>query len=171
MGKRSEKKMGRPEGTNKVRSLLPQKRRRSREIALQVLYSIDIRENISPELAIELYPFESEDDEVREYSGRLVKGVSENLNEIDALVRKNITGWRPERMVIVDRVAIRLALYESVVAEMIPVPVAISEAVELAKRFGTAESGKFVNGVLGKIVRALGYDDSGERPHAGDHNC
>ncbi len=153
-----------------MKSLLPQKRRRSREIALQILYSIDMREDISPALALELYPFESEDAEVRNYADRLVIGVSSNLNEIDSMVRKNIVGWRPERMVIVDRVAIRLALYESVVAKMIPVPVAISEAVELAKRFGTGESGRFVNGVLGKIVRVLGYSESGEMPNAGDNN-
>lgn len=129
-----------------------------------------MREDISPALALELYPFESEDDEVKDYADRLVIGVSSNLNEIDSLVRRNIVGWRPERMVIVDRVAIRLALYESVVAKMIPVPVAISEAVELAKRFGTGESGRFVNGVLGKIVRVLGYSESGEMTSAGDNN-
>ncbi|GAB6281089.1 MAG: transcription antitermination factor NusB [Thermovirga sp.] len=153
-----------------MKSLLPQKRRRSREIALQILYSIDMREDISPGLALELYPFESEDDEVRDYADSLVIGVSSHLNEIDSMVRKNIVGWRPERMVIVDRVAIRLALYESVVANMTPVPVAISEAVELAKRFGTEESGRFVNGVLGKIVRVLGHNDSGEMSHAGDNH-
>lgn len=71
------------------------------------------------------------------------------------MVRRSIVGWRPERMVLVDRVAIRLALFESLVEKLIPVPVAISEAVELAKRFGTDESGKFVNGVLGKIVREI----------------
>lgn len=73
-------------------------------------------------------------------------------------------------MVIVDRVAIRLALYESVIAKKIPVPVAISEAVELAKRFGTGESGRFVNGVLGKIVRVLGFSNDGEISDAGDNN-
>lgn len=129
-----------------------------------------MRDDISPASALELYPFESEDDEVRAYADRLVLGVSSNLNAIDALIRKNIVGWRPERMVVVDRVAIRLALYESVVTEMIPIPVAISEAVELAKRFGTGESGRFVNGLLGKIVRALGYNESGEMPRAGDNN-
>jgi N utilization substance protein B len=61
-------------------------------------------------------------------------------------------------MVVVDRVAIRLALYEGVVIGRIPLAVAISEAVELAKRFGTEESGRFVNGVLGKIVRGLEDD-------------
>jgi N utilization substance protein B len=61
-------------------------------------------------------------------------------------------------MVVVDRVAIRLALYEGFVTGRIPVAVAISEAVELAKRFGTEESGRFVNGVLGRIVRGLEDD-------------
>ncbi len=142
-----------------MKAILPQKRRRSREIALQILYSMEMRENIKPELAIELYPFESEDEEVRSYAEKLVLGVHENRSGIDGMIRQNIVGWRPERMVIVDRVAIRLALFESTVAEMIPVAVAISEAVELAKHFGTAESGKFVNGVLGKIVRALQEKD------------
>jgi len=129
-----------------------------------------MREGISPGEAVDLYPFESEDEEVRVYANQLVDGVSENLNEIDSMVRRNIVGWRPERMVIVDRVAIRLALYESVIAKKIPVPVAISEAVELAKRFGTGESGRFVNGVLGKIVRVLGFSNDGEISDAGDNN-
>lgn len=153
-----------------MKAILPQKRRRSREIALQILYSIDMREGISPGEAVDLYPFESEDEEVRVYANQLVDGVSANLNEIDSMVRRNIVGWRPERMVIVDRVAIRLALYESVIAKKIPVPVAISEAVELAKRFGTGESGRFVNGVLGKIVRVLGFSNDGEISDAGDNN-
>ena len=153
-----------------MKAILTQKRRRSREIALQILYSIDMREGISPGEAVDLYPFESEDEEVRVYANQLVDGVSANLNEIDSMVRRNIVGWRPERMVIVDRVAIRLALYESVIAKKIPVPVAISEAVELAKRFGTGESGRFVNGVLGKIVRVLGFSNDGEISDAGDNN-
>jgi len=129
-----------------------------------------MREGISPGEAVDLYPFESEDEEVRVYANQLVDGVSENLNEIDSMVRRNIVGWRPERMVIVDRVAIRLALYESVIAKKIPVPVAISEAVELAKRVFTGESGRFVNGVLGKIVRVLGFSNDGEISDAGDNN-
>jgi len=136
-----------------LKSIIPQKRRRSREIALQILYSMEMREKTTPDQAIELFPFESEDEEVGSYASRLIRGVYSHRNEIDAMVRRHIVGWRPERMVIVDRVAIRLALFESLVEKMIPVAVAISEAVELAKRFGTDESGKFVNGVLGKIVR------------------
>jgi len=138
-----------------LKAIIPQKRRRSREIALQILYSIEMRENGDPDQAIGLFPFESEDEEVGSYASKLIRGVYSRRNEIDAMVRRSIVGWRPERMVLVDRVAIRLALFESLVEKLIPVPVAISEAVELAKRFGTDESGKFVNGVLGKIVREI----------------
>ena len=151
-----------------MKSIVPQKRRRSREIALQILYSMEMRESVSPAAAVELYPFDSEDEEVKRYAAKLVLGVSESRNIVDDLIRRHIIGWRPERMVIVDRVAIRLALYESIVAGLIPVPVAISEAVELAKHFGTAESGKFVNGVLGKIVRVLDRGEGTESPDAGD---
>lgn len=150
-----------------MKAILPQKRRRSREIALQILYSMEMRDNITPEMAVELYPFESEDEEVRSYAVLLVLGVFKSKNGIDDLIRKHIVGWRPERMVIVDRVAIRLALYESVVAGQIPIPVAISEAVELSKQFGTAESGKFVNGVLGKIVRTLAREEGAQSPDGG----
>jgi len=140
------------------RGLLPQKRRRSREIALQVLYSLDLREDTTVEEAISLFPFSDEDPEVIRYAQALIRGVVERNVEIDRLIRTHITGWRPERMVVVDRVAIRLALYEGILTGRIPVAVAISEAVELAKRFGTEESGRFVNGVLGRIVRGLEDD-------------
>ncbi len=83
----------------------------------------------------------------------LVRGVMENMDAISDLLRENIIGWRPERMVAVDKVAISLALYEGILSKKVPVAVSISEAVQLAKVFGTEESGRFVNGVLGRIVR------------------
>ncbi len=140
------------------KGLLPQKRRRSREIALQVLYSLDIRDDASVEDAISFFPFSEEDPEVTSYAQVLIRGVIDRNADIDRLLRTYITGWRPERMVVVDRVSIRLALYEGVIIGRIPLAVAISEAVELAKRFGTDESGRFVNGVLGRIVRGLQDD-------------
>ena len=70
------------------------------------------------------------------------------MEAISDLLRENLIGWRPERMVAVDKVAISLALYEGVISKKVPIAVSISEAVELAKVFGTAESGRFVNGVL-----------------------
>ena len=136
-------------------SLLQQQRRRAREIALQLLYALDFRNDQTPDEAMALFPFDGESEEVVNYAIWLVKGIWGKRVEIDNLIRMHITGWRPERMVTVDLEAIRLALFEGVYSKVVPIPVAISEAIELAKRFGTENSGRFVNGVLGKIVRSI----------------
>lgn len=130
-----------------------QLRHRSREIALQLIYQLDIRPSANVDEVIELYPLEGEADGVFDYACELVRGVMDNLDTISDLLRENIIGWRPERMVAVDKVAISIALYEGVISKKVPIAVSISEAVVLAKVFGTAESGRFVNGVLGRIVR------------------
>lgn len=107
--------------------------------------------------------FEFEDESLREEVEPLVRGVSENLTQIENMINRNVTGWRSDRMVAVDRAAIRIALYEGLVSRTVPVAVAISEAVELAKVFGTDDSGKFVNGVLAKVFRALEtHEQNGE---------
>ena len=152
------------------RSFLPQKRHRSREMALQMLYSLDLRRDQTIEDALEFFAAE-DDPEILSYARDLVKGAWERRNDIDNLIREHVTGWRPERMVAVDRAVLRMAIYEGVVTPLTPVPVAISEAVELAKTFGTEESGKFVNGVLGKIVRALPPREEDEKnPKEKDHD-
>ncbi len=130
-----------------------QLRHRSREIALQLIYQLDLRPDEDINEAIDLYPSEDELPEVFSYACELVNGVHENNEIISELLRENIIGWRPERMVAVDKAAISIALFEGVVSQKVPIAVAISEAVELAKAFGTEESGRFVNGVLGRIVR------------------
>ena len=130
-----------------------QLRHRSREIALQLIYQLDVRPSANIDEAIELYPSEDEPEGVFDYACELVRGVMDNMDAISDLLRENIIGWRPERMVAVDKVAISLALYEGIISKKVPVAVSISEAVELAKVFGTEESGCFVNGVLGRIVR------------------
>ena len=136
------------------RASLPQRRRRAREIALQLMYELDLRPELSTPEAIEMYPFESEDPDVVSYAKSLVETASAQSDEIDEILREHIVGWRTERMVAVDRAAIRLALCEGLLAKKVPIAVAISEAVELTKMFGTVESGRFVNGVLGRIVRS-----------------
>lgn len=127
-----------------------------------------MRDDQTPDEAISLFPSEGESEEVLRYATWLVRGIWEKRIEIDNLIRMHITGWRPERMVTVDLEAIRLALFEGIYSKIVPIPVAISEAIELAKRFGTENSGKFVNGVLGKIVRSLaegeGKDVEGSAP-------
>ena len=146
-----------------------QKRSRARELALQMCYLLEARRIEDTDKAKELFEIfllqNPEDDEcVLEYARELVGGIAENRIEIDGLIRMNMTGWRPERMGIIDRAAVYLALYEGVVGKKVDVPVAISEAVGLARLFGSDESARFVNGVLGRIVRAVGssYEVSGQ---------
>lgn len=130
-----------------------QLRHRSREIALQLIYQMDVRPDAVLSEVLALYPSEEEKAEVFSYARELVAGVCENADEIAELLRDNIISWRPERMVTVDKAVISLALYEGIIGKKVPLAVAISEAVELAKAFGTEDSGRFVNGVLGRIAR------------------
>jgi len=139
-----------------------QKRRRARELTLQMCYLLDIRRIEEPEKVMQhfetlLSEQKLENDEYTlEYARELISGIVENRLEIDGLIRMNVTGWRPERMGIIDRAAVYIALYEGIVGRKVDVPVAISEAMNLARLFGSEESARFVNGVLGKIVRAVG---------------
>lgn len=133
---------------------LPQQRRRAREIALQIMYQLDLRPELGTDEALEMYPLERESNEAAEYARFLVRESMARAYEIDDILREHIVGWRTERMVAVDRAAIRMALCEGLLAKKVPIAVAISEAVELTKMFGTVESSRFVNGVLGRIVRS-----------------
>jgi N utilization substance protein B len=135
---------------------LPQRRRRAREIALQLIFELDLRPALSADEAIEMFPWGGEEEGVAEYASFLVRAVARHTDDIDSLLRDHIVGWRTERMVAVDRASIRLALCEGLIERKVPLAVAISEAVELTKMFGTVESGSFVNGVLGRIVRSVG---------------
>jgi N utilization substance protein B len=114
-----------------------------------------MREDLSSDEAISMFPFDEEDQETADYAKSLVISTSERADDVDELLREHIVGWRMERMVAVDRAAIRMALCEGLLEQKVPVAVAISEAVELTKMFGTDESSRFVNGVLGRIVRSV----------------
>ncbi|NCC96794.1 MAG: transcription antitermination factor NusB [Synergistales bacterium] len=121
---------------------------------------MDVKRNMDPSDPLENFDFQEED--VKENVTSIVKGVVENLVSIDNMINRNVVGWRADRMVAVDRAAIRMAIYEGMISKTIPVAVAISEAVELAKVFGTEESGKFVNGVLAKVLRASSEADEAD---------
>ena len=90
-------------------------------------------------------------DEVKEFSNFLVKGASKNLKSIDLVITKYATNWQIQRMATIDRNILRLATFELLFAEGIPPKVSINEAIEMAKKYGDRDSGKFVNGVLDRI--------------------
>ncbi len=128
------------------------KRTHARECALQILYSVDIRK-AAPlvEISNDYWQKNIEEDAVKQFAMLLVEGMLKHLNDIDKLITKYTDNWRIERMAVIDRNIIRMATFELIYLEQIPPKVAINEAVDLAKRFGDDESGRFVNGVLDKI--------------------
>jgi len=135
------------------------KRRRGRELALQILYQFDFRPRLTYDKALKSLPLELELPEVKSFTEEIVKGVLDFKEEIDKLIEKHTVGWKIDRMASVDRNILRIALYEILRRrEDVPLSVAINEAVELAKKYGTEESSKFVNGVLAKIVREEGLE-------------
>ncbi|MNV93759.1 hypothetical protein D3C71_1884870 [compost metagenome] len=90
-----------------------------------------------------------------EFVLELVNGVWEKKSEIDVLLGDYLKGWQISRLSRVDRQVLRLAAYEMIYREDAPAKVVVNEAIELAKHFGTTESGKFVNGVLGKMIQDI----------------
>lgn len=127
------------------------KRRRLRELALQVLYQIEITKQ-SPYKALEeskrnFYPDEEED----EFAKRIVLGVAQHQQEIDRLIEGYAEHWRLDRMAIVDRNILRMAIFELLYCEDVPPKVTLNEAIDLGKRYGTEESGSFINGILDRI--------------------
>lgn len=131
------------------------KRRRSRELALQVLYAknfldeplTEILKNIIVTLEIEpsILPFTKE----------LLEVVSQNQEMFDQLIIKTATNWEIERIALVDKMIIRIALAEICFIDSIPYKVSIDEAIEIGKAFSTIDSGKFINGILDAIGKKL----------------
>ena len=121
-------------------------RREARERALELLYESYAKDlSVSDVLAgLVLAP--------DPYALKLVAGVEERGEELDALITRFARGWTLERMPVLDRTVLRLAIYELLAGEDPPVGVVISEAVELAKRYSTDDSGRFVNGLLSSVA-------------------
>lgn len=135
------------------------KRRRARELALQFLYEYDaLRESagdsLNPEKQLSFFWERSGvdvDSDTLEFCTTLIKGSCANKEYIDNIIAKYSKHWTVSRMSTIDRNVLRLAIYELVYLSNIPAPVTINEAIELGKKFGTEESGSFINGILDKI--------------------
>jgi N utilization substance protein B len=130
-------------------------RRAGREMALRALFQVDVG-GVSPEEAFAVVSdAERYVEDTIEFARSLTMGASAHAEAIDRVIEKHARGWSLERMANVDRNILRLSLYELLYRPDIPPSVAVDEAVELAKKYSTAESGRFVNGVLGNVVRNL----------------
>lgn len=135
-------------------------RRRARELAIQVLFHLEFSPD-DPDKTFELiYENFSSQRSIRPFSRELVLGVCENREALDELLVRASKNWRLERMSRLDRSILRLASFEILFREDIPPKVSIDEAVEAGKKFGSEDSGSFINGILDNIYNALVEDGS-----------
>ncbi|MHB9094092.1 MAG: transcription antitermination factor NusB [Eubacteriales bacterium] len=130
-------------------------RRAAREAALQALFQVDLGK-IDIESAMAFIEQENRlNEDQLEFVLTLVRGVMENVGRINDIIKEISIDWDLTRMAAVDRNILRLALYELCFSQEVPPNVAINEAIELGKTFSTAESGRFINGILGRILENL----------------
>jgi N utilization substance protein B len=128
------------------------KRTKAREYALQILYAVDITEDDPVDCVERFWEGNAESSaEVKKFAAGLVLGVADHRKEIDKMIIKYATNWELNRMAVIDRNVMRFAVYELLYTKDIPPKVSINEAIDIAKKFGGPDSGKFVNGVLDKI--------------------
>lgn len=132
------------------------KRRKAREMALQFLYQLDLRGEDDPgTAAAEFWARHPVDAEARAFADTLVTGAKLNQPKIDQLIAQFTEHWDLDRMAVVDRNILRVGVYELLWRPEVPPKVAINEAIEMAKKFGTTESSRFINGVLDRIHKEL----------------
>ena len=140
----------------------------SRSIAMQSLYEWDFYgkkpENLTKIVEKNIQEF-GPGLEDKSFVWQLIKGVIDNLSNLDKVIEKAAPEWPVDQITIVDRNVLRIGLYELMYAkkEEVPPKVAINEAIELAKNFGGENSGKFINGVLGAVYREIGIDDNNDK--------
>lgn len=127
------------------------RRRRSRESALQVLYQLNITKQDATTALTRFQEHFLSDGETDDLLKRLVLGVLEHFPQLDRLIEQYSENWRLDRINMIDRNILRMALFELLYCEEIPPKVTINEAIDLGKRFGSEDSGSFINGILDRI--------------------
>ena len=128
------------------------RRSRAREVALQVLYQDDLNPRGNPHESEEFIRRRLRDEDLAAFASELVAGVRKHRAELDAKVEQIAQNWRLQRMAATDRNVLRLGVYEILYGGT-PDRVAVNEALELSKRFGSAQSSQFVNGILDRFVQ------------------
>lgn len=131
------------------------KRREAREKALFYLYQSDLLDiDVDELIKMDL----KNKKNIDQFTLKLVKGVKNNFENLNEIINLHSSNWQIDRMSILDRNMLRIALYGIMFEQEIPLKVTINEAIEISKKYGTNESGKFVNGILGKVVEEMKID-------------
>lgn len=134
------------------------KRRKARVIALQSLFELDTVGHKPADCVSRIAEEESASKEIAAYAHELVSGVIENQKRINEIIEKTAPAWPLDQIAVTDRNILRLAIYEIVIDNKVPMRAAINEAVELAKAYGSDNSPRFVNGVLGSVSALVTAD-------------
>jgi N utilization substance protein B len=133
-------------------------RRQARELAMQALFYMDMRKDASEEMLEHFCGCFCASKKSRSFLVKLVNGVIDQKGQIDGLIEQFSQNWKISRMSCVDRNVMRIAVYEMLYCNDIPPKVSINEAVDIGKKFGTRESGAFINGIMDSIREALEHD-------------
>jgi N utilization substance protein B len=132
------------------------RRRQSRELALQLLYELDVRGDADPGPVIDAFwGRQPASDDVRAFAEAIVRGVKAHQEKIDELIGRFAEHWELDRMAVVDRNVLRAGIWELLWGVDVPPKVAINEALEIARRFSTEESTRFINGLLDRVRREV----------------
>ena len=128
-------------------------RRQNRMEALQILFQLDLNQELSTQKALKHFEefYSLDKKQIDDFTRRLVIGVTDNLKNIDSILKNASENWRPNRMAAVDRNALRLGVFELLHCNDIPATVSINEMIEVAKQLGSESSPSFINGILDKI--------------------
>ncbi len=143
-------------------------RSKSREYTLQMLYQCDIRHAQAQQIQEEFWRDHPSTPDVKTFADQLVERTMAHLAEIDSLITHHADNWDLKRMAVIDRNILRLGVCELVYFADVPPKVCINEAIELAKRFGDADSGKFINGILDAIHKTRIVSTSADLGHSTD---
>ena len=127
-------------------------RRRARRVTLEVLYEYDIAQHPPGEILQRRLQANQMDTSGAEFASHLVQGVLKYMDGMDVLIARYAPEWPLEQMAVIDRNILRIAIFEFIASEETPVKVAINEAVELAKTYGSDSAPRFINGVLGTLA-------------------
>lgn len=130
------------------------KRRRARELAMEALYRIEIAEDTPESVLEDLFSVNPVDPETKSFAESLVLETMKNLDQIDHLISDTAKNWDLERIAIIDKNIIRFAIAELLYFGDIPMKVTIDEAIEIAKKYSTPDSSRFVNGILDRIAKS-----------------
>jgi transcription antitermination factor NusB len=143
-------------------------RRKGREKALQILFQLDFKNDDIEAACNDFWKRQPASQMVQEFAEMLVKGTVANRESIDRMIASTVENWSMDRLASVDKAILRFATYELIYMPDVPPKVTINEAVEVAKSYGTDESGRFINGVLDKIREKIGKSTAFPLPETGE---